>query len=349
MGLSKKILLRVVLIAIIVFLVGFLAIKLLFNSSGGNEEGLIEIVHLDPQKKMDTADYLVLNNTLYQKGLETSKTLSQVVNEFMQGSVSQVELQSAITKSNKQLTYYYLVAIQSQPTDVVEHVSKDMNYDLYQMRRGSEELLKYTEDKSSLRLYVGLDLLGQAISEEVTRNTQVATEMARYAIEPSTVVISEDVWEKEYTFIQETPDMVIFNDIETTDKESYAYYLKYVNDTFMLVSWELQNIYLSKIDYVNDSITKDQLSTKLDGSGYIILTSYDELELLEAPEGLGKLEEDTRKTMLLYKDALLEIQKFSMTGDTKHFDDAMVIINQADIKAQRIGEFIYAVQRQYGL
>ena len=37
--------------------------------------------------------------------------------------------------------------------------------------------------------------------------------------------------------------------LEKEEFEKYEYYLKTVNDNFMLVSWELQNIYLAKTDY----------------------------------------------------------------------------------------------------
>lgn len=346
--LNKKALVRIILIVIIAILVIFLASKMFFGKEKVDED-TIEIVQLGVDKKMKTADYLVLSNTLYQKGMESTKTLNQTINEYRQGSISEIELQSAITKTNKQLTYYYLVAIQSQPTDVIEEVSVDLNYEFYLMRKGTEELLKFNMDKSTLRLSVGQDLLQQAIASELEVNTQIATEIVRYAIVPEEVVVSNEVWDKEYAFLQDQPDMVIFKDIEANEKDNFSYYLRYVNDTFMLVSWEIQNMYLSKLDYTRGEITQEQLKSKLDGSGYIINTAYDDLEMLEAPEGLSALAEDTEKTMRLYRDAMLEIHKFRMTGDTKHFDNAMIIINQADVEAGRIGEFIYAVRQQYGL
>lgn len=344
---NKKILLRVILISFIVLLFGFLALKLFAGEKA--DEDTIEIIQLDSDTKMKTGDYIVLMNALYQKAQETSKSLHQSVSEFNQGSISSTELKSAITKSNKQLTYYYLVAIQNPPSSVTEKLGTDMDYEFYLMRRGSEELLKYTQDNSSMRLAVGSDLLAQAIKNETQRNTEMATELVRYDVNPNEVVISTSVWDKEYTFIQDQPDMVIFRDIETTEKESYSYYLRYVNEAFMLVSWEIQNMYLAKIDYTHDEITQEMLKSKLDGSGFIINQVYDDLELLQAPEGLGQLDEDTQKTMTLYRDAMLEIHKFRMNGDVKHFDNAMIIINQADVEAGRIGEFIYAVRQQYGL
>lgn len=335
------------MVFIILALVGFLATKLFFGEKV--DKDAIEIIYLDSDTKMKTGDHIVLMNALYQKAQETSKNLHQSIADFEQGAISSTELKTAITKSNKQLTYYYLVAIQNKPSSVTEGLSKDMEYEFYLMRRGSEELLKYVEDSSSLRLAVGSDLLAQAIQHEGQRNEQMATELVRYDVNPNEVVISTEVWDKEYTFIQDQPDMVIFKDIEGTEKESYSYYLSFVNDAFMLVSWEIQNMYLAKIDYTQDEITQEHLKSKLDGSGFIINQVYEDLELIKAPEGLGQLDEDTRKTMTLYRDAMLEIQKFRMSGDTKHFDNAMIIINQADAEAGRIGEFIYAVRQQYGL
>lgn len=347
MHLNKKVLIRIILLILIIGLVGFLATKML--SSGGGDDDSIEIIYLDSDTKIKTGDHIVLMNALYQKAQETTKALHQSIADFNNGAISSTELKNVITKSNKQLTYYYLVAIQNQPSSVTEELGTDMEYEFYLMRRGSEELLKYVQDGSSLRLAVGSDLLAQAIQNEPKRNEEMATELVRYAVNPNEVVISTEVWDKEYTFVQDQPDMVIFRDIEETEKDSYSYYLRFVNDAFMLVSWEIQNMYLAKVDYTQDEITQEHLKSKLDGSGFIINQVYDDLEFVKAPEGLAQLDEDTRKTMTLYRDAMLEMQKFRMSGDTKHFDDAMIIINQADIEAGRIGEFIYAVRQQYGL
>lgn len=341
--------LRIILIAIIVLLAGFFAFKLLLGGSGNSDGDTIEIVQLDPDTKLKTGDYIVLMNALYQKASTTAKDLNESVNQYQQGSLNATELKNVITKSNKQLTYYYLVAIQNKPSTVTEKLGEDLNYEFYLMRKGSEELLKFSTDNSSLRLDVGRDLLTQAIKKEQEKNASMATELARYDINPDSVVVSSSVWDKEYAFIQQQPDMVIFRDIETTEKEGYSYYLKFVNDSFLLVSWEIQNMYLAKIDYKNEIISQDQLKSKLDASGFVINRVYDDLQLLEAPEGLGQLEQDTHKTMTLYRDALLEIQKFRMSGDIKHFDNAMIIVNQADVAAGRIGEFIYGISQQYGL
>lgn len=347
MQLNKKVLIRIIMLVLIVGLVGFLASKVLSSDNGDTDA--IEVIYLDSDTKIKTGDHIVLMNALYQKAQETTKALHQSTADFNQGAISSTELKNVITKSNKQLTYYYLVAIQNQPSSVTEELGVDMEYEFYLMRRGSEELLKYVQDSSSLRLSVGSDLLAQAIKNEPKRNEEMATELVRYAVNPNEVVISTEVWDKEYTFIQDQPDMVIFRDIEETEKDSYSYYLRFVNDAFMLVSWEIQNMYLAKVDYTQDEITQEHLKSKLDGSGFIINQVYDDLELVKAPEGLGQLDEDTRKTMTLYRDAMLEMQKFRMSGDTKHFDNAMIIINQADVEAGRIGEFIYAVRQQYGL
>lgn len=323
--------------------------KLLLGGKSSNDDGVIEIVHLDEQTKMTTGDYLVLSNALYQKGLTSSKELLEYVSLYEQGQLSEPELHTAIVKANKQLTYYYLVAIQNPSNDVISSLADDIEYEFYLMRRGSEELLKYTADGSTLRVDVGRDLLTQAVQKEQIINTEVGTAFARYDINPDSVVVDSGVWDKEYTFIQQQPDMVIFKDLEGSEKSGYGYYLRNVNDSFMLVSWEIQNMYLAKLDYERGDITADQLSSILDRSGYVILNVHEDMKILTAPEGLGQLGEDTEKTMTLYHDALLEIQKFRMTMDVKHFDNAMIIINQADAEAGRIGEFIYAVRQQYGL
>lgn len=326
-----------------------MGLKLLFGGSSSKDEGLIEIIQLDSQTKMETGDYLVLSNALYQKGLTSSKELLEALNLFEQGQLSEPELHTAIIKSNKQMTYYYLVAIQNPSSDVITTLGEDLEYQFYLMRKGSEELLKYTADASTLRVDVGRDLLTQAVQNENAVNTEVATAFARYDIDPNTVVVDPSIWDKEYTFIQQQPDMVIFKDLEASEQNGYAYYLRHVNDDFMLVSWEIQNMYLAKLDYERGDITADQLSSILDRSGFIINRVYEDSKILLAPEGLGQLGEDTQKTMILYHDALLEIQKFRMTTNVDHFDDAMVIIHQADAEAGRIGEFIYAVRQQYGL
>lgn len=347
----KKIILPAVLGFIVLILIGVIGFQLLSNAGDKSKdsEGNIEIIRLDQQTKMETADYLVLNNTLYQKALVESKDLNEIVLQYQYGNVSEVELMNAITTVNKRLAYYYLVAVQTKANTQTNGLDKDWIYEFYLMRKGSEEFLKYNSDKSSLRLDVGRDLFNQAFAKEPNMNQRIATELVRYDINPDLVVLDQSVWEAEDKFLAQTPDMVIFKDLDLADKESFAYYLNYVNEAFMLVSWEVQNMYLAKIDFKNDQITEPQLNTELDASGYIISTTYDELEILNAPTGLEELESDTRKTMTLYRDALLEVQKFRMNGDLTHFDNAMVIINQADSEAGRIGEFIYAIKLQYGL
>lgn len=329
-------------------IIAFILIKV-FSDKGPVDEDAIEIVYLNQEEKLETSHYLVLTNTLYQKAVEVSKEINHLSAEYLQGNLGKVEFDTAVARANKQITYYYLVALQAEKNGNVESLSKDLEYDFYLMRKGTEEMMKYSTDTSTLRIYVGRDLLSQVFEREALANKEIATEIVRYDIDPDLVVISSEVWDKEYQFVQETPNMVAFQDLDLTDKSSYEYYLKYVNEAFMLVSWEMQNIYLTKIDYNNELIERPQFNTKLDASGYIITTAHDELALLKAPEGLELLEEDTRKTMTLYRDALLEIHKFRMDGDIKHFDNAMVIIEQADEQAGRIGEFIYAIKQQYGL
>ena len=347
---NKKII-RIILISLI-FIIGIIVLLNffnVFNQSSETDENTIEIVNLDSQTKMEVGDYLVLINTLYQKGMQSTKELNEQILLYEQGKTSVSDLNTYITQYNKKLTYYYLVAVQNPSLDETKKVETDLNFQFYLMRRGSEELLKFVQDKSTLRLSVGKDLLAQSILEEQNSETLIGQNIARYAIDANTVVIDPSIWDKEYQFLQKQPDLVIFKDLDSSEKQGYSNYLKIVNDNFMLVSWEIQHMYQAKMDYTNGKITADQLSTDLDKSGYIINNIYDEFKILSVPDGLGNLEKDVSNTMTMYHDAVLEIQKFRMSMNTKFYDNAMIMINQADESAARIGEFIYSVRHQYSL
>jgi len=349
--LDKTKIIRILLIVLIVIITSVLLIQNLksfgFLGKSKVDDNTIQIVELEDDLKLETGEYLVLSNALYQKSIEIAKDLNRGVSLFQQDKMNKTELSNMIANSNKRLTYYYLVSLQLESPSMLEEFNEDLTYNFYLMRRGSEELLKFLKDGSELRLNIGTDLLQQAILREEGVASSIATEIARYDIEPSAVVIDQEIWNKEYEFLAQTPDLVIFKDLNSEEVQSYEYYLKLVNESFILVSWELQNIYLSKVRYENEEISIPQLKSELEGASYIINRLHDELILAEAPEGLERLENDTKKTIKMYRDALLEIQKFNMNENLKHFDNALIIIAQADEEAGRIGEFIYSVRSQY--
>lgn len=348
---DKTKIIRILLIVLIVIITSVLLIQNLksfgFLGKSKVDDNTIQIVELEDDLKLETGEYLVLSNALYQKSIEIAKDLNRGVSLFQQDKMNKTELSNMIANSNKRLTYYYLVSLQLESPSMLEEFNEDLTYNFYLMRRGSEELLKFLKDGSELRLNIGTDLLQQAILREEGVASSIATEIARYDIEPSAVVIDQEIWNKEYEFLAQTPDLVIFKDLNSEEVQSYEYYLKLVNESFILVSWELQNIYLSKVRYENEEISIPQLKSELEGATYIINRLHDELILAEAPEGLERLENDTKKTIKMYRDALLEIQKFNMNENLKHFDNALIIIAQADEEAGRIGEFIYSVRSQY--
>ena len=348
---DKTKIIRILLIVLIVIITSVLLIQNLksfgFLGKSKVDDNTIQIVELEDDLKLETGEYLVLSNALYQKSIEIAKDLNRGVSLFQQDKMNKTELSNMIANSNKRLTYYYLVSLQLEFPSMLEEFNEDLTYNFYLMRRGSEELLKFLKDGSELRLNIGTDLFQQAILREEGVASSIATEIARYDIEPSAVVIDQEIWNKEYEFLAQTPDLVIFKDLNSEEVQSYEYYLKLVNESFILVSWELQNIYLSKVRYENEEISIPQLKSELEGASYIINRLHDELILAEAPEGLERLENDTKKTIKMYRDALLEIQKFNMNENLKHFDNALIIIAQADEEAGRIGEFIYSVRSQY--
>lgn len=345
---NKDKILKLGLLGCMTIVVGIMTFKIIgpkiFKPKDNNT---IAIVELSSQDKIATGEYLVVSNAVYQKALELTKEVIRSVDMYQEGTMSFTELNNVISNANKRLSYYYLVSIQDNPTEHVEETDEVVDYDLYLMRRGSEELLKYLTDRSDLRLNVGRDLLSQAILRETTTNKALAYDIARYDIDTNTVVVDPAIWDKEYQYVQELSDTVIFKDLNSEEVDTYEYYLKNVNEGFMLVSWELQNIYIAKAEYESGAITAEQLNTKLEQSGYIITQVYDNLYMLKAPEGLDRLESDTRVTITMYRDALIELQKFRMNPDLSHFEDAISIIDQADDKAGRLGEFIYSVRYQY--
>lgn len=347
--LNKTKVIRLLLIGIILVITIFLIFSnIRSNFTGRSDDNQsIQIVELENNLKLKTGEYLVVSNALYQKSIEVAKDLNRSVSLYQQNRMNKTELTNVIANSNKRLTYYYLVALQTDSPSIIEDLETDINYNFYLMRRGSEELLKFLHDESDLRLNVGTDLLQQAILREEGVSTSLATAIAKYDIDPTSIVVDQEIWNREYEFVAQTPDLVIFRDLNSSEVESYEYYLRLVNESFMLVSWELQNIYLSKFQYENEEITIPQLKSDLEKAGFVINRLHDELQLASAPEGLGRLESDTKNTITMYRDALLEIQKFRMSENLKHFDNALIIIEQADEHAGRIGEFIYSVRAQY--
>lgn len=341
------------LIFVIIALILVLALCLiLFNSGGEKKKDItpanqVAVVTISEEQKVELGRYLLVNNALYQKTLEYAKDLNRSIPLFAEGKISEGELISAINNTNKKSTYYYLLSQRLKQIKEGDNAVSKIKYNIYLSRRGTEELLKYIDDKSDIRLKVGQDLIAQAIAQENEINQSIAKILAKYEIDTESVYVDSSVFTDDSEFLASLSDSVIFKDLTSEEFQKYEYYLKTVNDNFMLVSWELQNIYLAKKDYENGKININQLISTTDKSSYVITTSYNNLMLQKAPEDLYKLEKDTQNTMTLYKDALLEIQKFNMDFQLEHYTDAIKIIEQADAEAGRIGEFIYSVRYQY--
>lgn len=304
-------------------------------------------VEISEEQKINIGRYILVSNALHQKTLEYVKDLNRSIPLFIEGKLSEAELITAINNTNRKSTYFYLLAQKLEQITEGDEATSKVKYNLYLTRRATEELLKYIDDKSDIRLKVGQDLLEQTIERENEVNQSIAKILAKYDINTESVFVDSSVFTDDVKFLESLSDTVIFKDLTSEEFEKYEYYLKTVNDNFMLVSWELQNIYLAKTDYENGKINVNQLISTTDKSNYVITTAYNNLMLQKAPEDLYKLEKDTQKTMTLYRDALLEIQKFNLDFQLQHYTDAMKIIEQADTEAGRIGEFIYSVRYQY--
>lgn len=304
-------------------------------------------VEVSEEQKINIGRYILVSNALHQKTLEYVKDLNRSIPLFIEGKLSEAELITAINNTNRKSTYFYLLAQKLEQITEGDEATSKVKYNLYLTRRATEELLKYIDDKSDIRLKVGQDLLEQTIERENEVNQSIAKILAKYDINTESVFVDSSVFTDDVKFLESLSDTVIFKDLTSEEFEKYEYYLKTVNDNFMLVSWELQNIYLAKTDYENGKINVNQLISTTDKSNYVITTAYNNLMLQKAPEDLYKLEKDTQKTMTLYRDALLEIQKFNLDFQLQHYTDAMKIIEQADTEAGRIGEFIYSVRYQY--
>lgn len=333
----------------IVFLIVIAAVllKFILPSNEPVQPNQVAIVELSEEEKLDIGRYVIVNNALYQKTLEYAKDLNRSIPLFAEGKLSEGEFINAINNTNKKSTFYYLLSQKLEKVEKGEDAVKKIKYNLYTTRRASEELLKYLDDKSDVRLKVGQDLLENAISEENNINQKIAKTLAQYNIDAEAVYVDNSIFTDDTAYLADLSDTVIFKDLTSEEFEKYEYYLKTVNDNFMLVSWELQNIYLAKTDYENGKININQLISTTDKSNYVITTSYNNLMLQKAPADLSKLEKDTKATITLYRDALLEIQKFNMDYQLEHYEKAMKIVDQADAEAGRIGEFIYSVRYQY--
>lgn len=333
----------------IVFLIVIAAVllKFILPSNEPVQPNQVAIVELSEEEKLDIGRYVIVNNALYQKTLEYAKDLNRSIPLFAEGKLSEGEFINAINNTNKKSTFYYLLSQKLEKVEKGEDAVKKIKYNLYTTRRASEELLKYLDDKSDVRLKVGQDLLENAISEENDINQKIAKTLAQYNIDAEAVYVDNSIFTDDTVYLADLSDTVIFKDLTSEEFEKYEYYLKTVNDNFMLVSWELQNIYLAKTDYENGKININQLISTTDKSNYVITTSYNNLMLQKAPTDLSKLEKDTKATITLYRDALLEIQKFNMDYQLEHYEKAMKIVDQADAEAGRIGEFIYSVRYQY--
>jgi len=317
----------------------------LYQESG---ENLVQIVELPPAEKVEVGRYLVLTNALHQRSLDIAKTLMDHVRRYEEEEMGWEEFSSLISTSNKRLTYFYLVSLQNDVPDRVSALDMPLNYDLYMFRRASEELLKYLSDRSTLRLRSGVLLLEKALSRENISGGLIATAIVRYGIDPSVVVIENEIWEREHTFLAQTSPLVIFKDLNSYQRSEYSTFLRHVNEAFMLISWEIQNAYNAKISFENGTISAGQLDSSLEKFGSIIQRAYDEFHVMDTPLGLEALQRDTGRAMVLYRDAALEMQRFRKTQDLVHFDNALAIIQQADVQAGRIGEFIHVVRAQYG-
>ena len=307
----------------------------------------VVVVEISQEEKIKIGRNLLIGNALYQKNLEYTKDLNRAVGLFSENKISESEFFNSITNINTKSTYYYLLFQNVVSVDKIQNTSDKIAYNLYLTRRATEELMKYMDDKSDLRLKVGQDLLQQAIAEENTINNKIATILAKYDIPATYIHVDASIFSDESILMANAPSSVIFEDLNSTEYENYEYYLSAINDAFMLISWELQNIYLTKADYENATISVTRMISNIDQSAYVIMNVYDDINFLTAPKGLEKLETDSKKTVTLYKDALIELQKFNMDFQLEHFEKAMKIVEQADAAAGRIGEFIYSVRYQY--
>ena len=315
--------------------------------SAAQDSGTVVVVEISQEEKLSIGRNLLIGNALYQKNLEYMKDLNRAIGLFTENKISENEFFSSITNVNTKSTYYYLLFQNVVTTEKIKNTSDNIAYNLYLGRRATEELMKYVDDKSDLRLKVGQDLLQQAIAQENSINNNIASDLARYDIPANYVHVDASVFSDESILMANAQDSVIFEDLNSTEYENYEYYLTAINDAFMLISWELQNVYLTKADYENGAITVTRMISNIDQSAYVITNIYEDINFMTAPQGLEKLESDSKKTVTLYNDALIELQKFNMDFQLEHFEKAMKIINQADSAAGRIGEFIYSVRYQY--
>lgn len=347
---NKKKRIQFILVLLVFVIACFVFLSVMFKGDSSNEDdSLITVVKVSNQEKISLGKELAMTNALHKKALETGKSLNEGIKSYQQEEIGVDQFQTLLVKANKQLTFYYLLALQNGDySEKLKDIREDVDYDLYLMRRGSEEAAKYVTDNSTLRLEVGSDLLTQALKNENVQEAALKTEFARYEINPEFVVVDPTVWDKEEQFLKSQPDLVNFADLSSKQKNSHEYYVKHVNDSFMLIAWEIQKMYLAKGDYLNDEINSEQLNSMLDGSGYVIFSNIEEMQSLKQPKGLQAMYEDTNATLTLYKDAVLEIQKFRMDKNVKHFDTAKLILNQADAASGRIGEFVQTVRTQYG-
>lgn len=309
--------------------------------------GTVVIEEISQEEKISIGRNLLIGNALQQKNLEYIKDLNRAVTLYSENKISENEFFNSITNVNTKTTYYYLLFQNVVSVEKIKSTSEDIAYNLYTSRRATEELLKYIDDKSDLRLKVGQDLLQQVISAENPTNNKIATDLARYDIPTTYIYVDPSVFSDESILMANAESSIIFSDLNSSEYESYEYYLTAINDAFMLISWELQNIYLTKADYENATISVTRMISNIDQSAYVINNVYEDINFLTAPEGLEKLETDSKKTVTLYKDALTELQKFNMDFQLEHFENAMKIVEQADSAAGRIGEFIYSVRYQY--
>lgn len=307
----------------------------------------VELQEVSQEEKMSIGRNLLIGNALYQKNLEYLKDLNRSISLFGENKISEGEFFGSISNVNTKSTYYYLLFQNVVSVERIKSTSDNIAYNLYLGRRATEELFKYMDDKSDLRLKVSQDLLQQAIAEENNINNYIARDLARYDIPADAIYVDASVFTDESILMANADASVIFEDLNSTEYQNYEYYLTTINDAFMLISWELQNIYLTKADYESGAIPVTRMISNIDQSAYIITNIYDRINFLTAPKGLEKLEVDSKKTVTLYFDALVELQKFNMDFQLDHFEKAMKIVNQADTAAGRIGEFIYSVRYQY--
>lgn len=336
---------KVIVIILLFSILGVLGISFIKKDSPQE----VTVVDLGVENKEEIGRKLMFMNSIVVKSLQEAEQLKSAIVEYENNNISFETLRDYILESKKVFTFLYFTNLTLKDKEELEDIPEDFRYNLYLLRRSSEELIKFVEDKSSLRLKVGFDLLDKAKQESSETIQDVVLKMASYDIDANKVSIDQLIWEKlEQYKSGDREEFIVFEDIETNNRKKYSDYIEVVNDGLFLISWEFEEIHKNKNRFISGELTQKQLNRKIEFSQYTINLIIDQMTYLEVPDQLRDSHKDLLDALVYYKDGIKTIEKFIMTSKVDYFDDGTELFKLGNEKSDKSLQFIRVLRNKFG-